>query len=226
MSANYLIDHANTSLFVPSISVAPSSGSLGTVGLWCDLSNSDSFCNVFIAVGAVSGPIIFDIQTAQGPNDIPLGNSAFSGNIFSGGAPASGSFTDPTSGLAQLPTWFSSGGQLIVNSGLWALPGSLGQSGPNVQVNGYPQGTLPYGPNPIQHGQGGFGVTSGTAPIFCSGGTAYAAFQRNYQYARIVVLSGSTIPPFVQAGFVAQLMTTGSGGGASQQPFTPFLVNV
>lgn len=240
MSASYHVDLGNTALFVPSIStgVPPLSassgvaGSLGlsgaTVGQWVDLSNSDSFCNVYVAVGACSGPISIAIQTAPGPNDaIQVGvTNAFSGNIFSGGAPQSGSFTDPTSGLAQLPTWINSGGILLVNSGLYTTPGILGASG--QQVGGYTQGTLPFGTNPIQHGQGGTGfVASGSAPEFASGGLAIAGFQRNYQYARLVWLSGASTTPFLQAGFIAQLMTTGSGGGASQLPATQnFTVNV
>lgn len=233
MSANYHIDCGSTAIFVPSISAVTLSGAVGTVGQWVDLSNSDSFCNVSINVGACSGPLTFAVQTAPGQWDYVggvLGSGAFSGVIFSGGSPASGQFTDPTSGLTssggQLPTWFNSGGLLLVNSGLWVLPGAAGAPGsgttsgmtfaPLLQ-NGYPAGTLPFGTNPIQHGQGGFGVptlngNSGGAPIFCSGGIAYAAFQRNYQYARIVLISGATVPPFVQAGFFAQLNTTGSGG--------------
>lgn len=229
MSASYHVDMGNTCLFTPSLStnIALASGAGGnyglsgaTVGQWVDLSNSDSFCNVYVAAGACSGPLLVAIQTAPGPYDIPLTGNAFSGNIFSGGAPASGNFTDPTSGLVQLPTWVSSGGILIVNSGLYTTPGILGASG--QKVNNYTQGTIPFGPNPIQNAMGGIGfVASGTLPVFASGGMAIGGFQRNYQYARLVWLSGSTSVPYLQAGFIAQLMTTGSGGGFSQQPFGP-----
>lgn len=232
MSANLHVDLGNTALFVPSINTNLSfgSGSLfglsgGIVGQWVDLSHSDTFCNVYVAAGACSGPLSIAIQTAPGLYDIPLGNNALSGNIFSGGVPQSGLFTDPTSGLAQLPTWINSGGIMLVNSGLYTVPGQMGASG--QQVNGYTQSTLPFGPNPVQRAQGGANfVGSGSTPAFASGGFAVAGFQRNYQYARLVVLSGATAYPYLQAGFIAQSMTTGSGGGFSQQPYTANLVNV
>lgn len=242
MSANLLVDVGNTCLFVPSISVVASasaiasgafntSGSLAvgvsgaaSVGQWVDLSNSDTYCNVYVMCGPCSGPLQVAIQTAEGPFDIPFGN-AFSGNIFSGGAPLSGSFTDPTSGLAQLPTWLNSGGVLLVNSGLSIVPGQMGASG--QPVGGYLQGSLPFGPNPIFHGQNGAAfVGSGAIPEFASGGIAFAAFQRNYQYARLVLLSGATQVNYLQAGFLANFMTTGSGGGYSQQPFPTNQVTV
>lgn len=225
MSASLHVDCQNTAYFFPSISQVFLSGAMGTIGQWIDMRNTDSYCNVYVNVGACSGPLQFQIQTAEGPWDIPLTGNAFSGVIFSGGAPASGSFGDPTSGLVQLPTTFTSGGLLTINSGLFTIPGSVGASG--QLVNNYTQGTLPYGPFAIQQGQCGQAfIQSGNWPIMASGGVAYAAFQRNYQYARINLISGATIPPFVQAGFFSQRLTTGSGGGASQQPFSQFLVNV
>lgn len=225
MSANLHIDCQNTALFVPSVSAVSLSGAQGVIGQWVDLRNSDTYCNVYFSVGACSGPLQFQVQCAPGPWDIPLTANAFSGNIFSGGAPMSGSFTDPTSGLAQLPTTFTSGGLVTVNSGLYTLPGSANVSGTNLTA-GAATFTLPFGTNPIQVGQGGVGTLSGSYPVCGSGGIAFAAFQRPYQYARINLISGATIPPFVQAGFFAQLMTTGSGAGFSQQPFPTTTVNV
>lgn len=230
-SANTIVDIGGTAQFVPSLSaVTPvvSGAVLGlsgvVIGQWVDMSNSDTFCNVYVAAGACSGPILIQVQCAPGPNDIPYTN-AFSGNIFSGGAPLSGNFTDPTSGLAQLPTWFSSGGILIVNSGLYTNPGQLGASG--QLVNNYSQGTLPFGPNPIQNSMGGNAfVGSGAIPEFASGGIAFAAFQRPFQYVRLNLLSGATTTTFVQAGLLSNKMTTSSGGGFSQQPFQSTFVNV
>lgn len=233
MSANTIIDVGGTCLFVPSLSVAgqavnisgafPGSGSVVglsgtvTVGQWVDLANANTYCNVYVAAGPCSGPLLIAVQTAQGPYDIPFTGNDFSGNIFSGGAPSSGGFSDPTSGLAQLPTWFNSGGVLIINSGLSINPGQLGASG--QQVGGYPQGTLPFGPNPVINGQNGPAfIGSGAAPEFASGGVAFAAFQRNYQYARLVLLSGATSVQYLQAGFLSHIRTTGSGGGFSYQP--------
>lgn len=234
MSASTVIDVGGTCLFVPSISVGGTSPSSGVVvgvsgqaivGQWVDMSHSDSYCNVYVAAGPTSGPLLVAVQAAEGPWDVPLGGSAFSGNIFSGGAPASGSFTDPTSGLAQLPTWFSSGGVLVINSGLSTVPGQLGASG--QQVAGYPQGTLPFGPNPVFQAQNGPAfVGSGAVPEFASGGIAFAAFQRPYQYVRLVLLSGATQTNFLQAGLLSNLRTTGSGGGYTAQPLTLNSVNV
>lgn len=233
MSANLIVDIGATALFVPSISVqatTPNSGIIAgvsgqpVVGQWVDLSNSDTFCNIYVTAGPCSGPLLVAVQTAEGPFDIPFGN-AFSGNIFSGGAPQSGSFSDPTSGLAQLPTWLNSGGVLIVNSGLTTIPGQLGASG--QQVGGYSQGTLPFGPNPVMNAQNGYAFTgSGSYPEFSSGGIAFAAFQRNYQYCRLVLLSGATQVNYFQAGFLSNLRTTGSGGGYTLQPFPVNTVNV
>lgn len=234
MSANLNVDIGQTCQYYPSIStVATNSGASAVVGQWIDMSDTDTFCNVYIAAGGTSGPLLVAVQTAPGPYDVPLGNNAFSGNIFSGGAPLSGSFTDPTSGLAQLPTWVSSGGVFIVNSGLYTIPGGLGPvsnatatSGQFQSVAGYPGGTLPFGPFAIQHAQGGEGFfLSGAFPVFMSGGLAIGAFQRNYQYARLVLISGATDAPFLQAGFIAQQDTTGSGGGYTAQPLVSF-VNV
>lgn len=225
MSANLHIDFGNTMLFVPSIntglSIASGVGfglSGATVGQWVDLSNSDTYCGVYATIlGGVSGPIGIAIQTAPGPNDVPLGNSAFSGNIFSGGVPLSGRFTDPTSGLAQLPTTISSGGVWWLNSGLYTLPGGAGNSG--TLVNGYPAFTIPFGPNPVQQAMGGIPfIQSGAWPEFASGGIAFANFQRNFQYARLVLLSGATSVGGLQAGFLSQLMTTGSGPGYTWAP--------
>lgn len=222
MSASYHVDVANTAKYIPSINTTNGAGPL--VGQWVDMSNSDSFCNLYAVAAGCSGSLSLAVQTAPGYWDVPLGMSAFSGNIFSGGAPASGNFTDPTSGLAQLPTSLQSGGIWVVNSGLYAAPGGPGASG--QLVGGYPQGTLPFGPHLIQQGMGGTAfVSSGTYPIFASGGMAFAAFQRNYQYARLVLLSGSTVT-FLQAGFLAQSHTTGSGGGFAYGPQQANAVNV
>ena len=232
MSANTTVDIGATSLFVPSITtgLTVASGAYASlsgtvVGQWVDMRNCDTLCNVFVTAGPCSGPIGIAVQTAPGVYDVPLGNNSFSGNVFSGGAPLSGNFTDPTSGLAQLPTWFSSGGILWLNSGLVTVPGQLGASG--QLVAGYAQGSLPFGPNPVYIGQNGTAfVSSGSIPEFASGGCAFAAFQRNYQYVRLLLLSGATTVPSLAAGLISQLMTTGSGGGYAQTPFPTNLVNV
>lgn len=145
MSANLLVDLGSTA--DPAISIASAVGVGGTpasgviIGAIADLLNANTFCNVFVAGGATSGPLGIQVQCSD--------------------TTTSGSFTDPTSGLAQLPTSFSSGGILWVNSGLWA------------------SGNLP--PSP--------GVDN--APIYCSGAIMFGAFQRPQRYARLIALSGT-----------------------------------
>lgn len=103
---------------------------------------------------------------------------------------ASGDFTDPTSGLASMPGGsggIASGGNFFANSGLWAS-GNYSYSSP----------------------------CSG-APLFCSGGIQFAAFQRPGRYARLINVSG----PYggaITAGFISQKKVTGSGGGFSYSP--------
>lgn len=106
MSAGLALDLGSTTLAYPSIIATgagsglafPGSGSL--VGGSVDLLTANTFCNVY--VGGIeltnqSGQLRVAVQTAP--------------------ADTSGLYTDPTSGLAVLPTWFSSGGILILNSG-------------------------------------------------------------------------------------------------------------
>lgn len=106
----------------------------------------------------------------------------------------SGSFTDPTSGLPTsvfpINGAIVSGGIFWANSGLYAS----GNSSPAAPVN--------------------------NAPLFCSGGTDYAAFQRPHRYARLICTSGNASlasVPFT-AGFVSQKKVTGSGAGFSLLP--------
>lgn len=143
------------------------SGSNLVVGEIVDLLQANTYCNVFVAGGAGSGAIDVWIQTAD--------------------ATTSGSFTDPTSGLAQLPVNIVSGGRLIANSGLW-VSGNYSLTAP---VN--------------------------NAPLFCSGGIFFGAFQRPHQYARLIWNSGP-YPNAAIAGFISQKKVTGSGAGFSFSP--------
>jgi len=104
VSASYLVDLNNTtqqgaSLFsTPILSgacVCPSSGA--QIGLTIDMINSDSYCNLFAGGVSASGQLRLQVQCSD--SDV------------------SGNFTDPTSGLAQFPTAFASGGILWINSG-------------------------------------------------------------------------------------------------------------
>ena len=184
MSANLIVDLGNTTLSYPSLNgnqnqaaVVPTSGYFGgmsgvVVGQSVDLLHANTFCNVYVAGCAVniSGALIIGIQTSD--TDV------------------SGNFTDPTSGLAQLPTVVQSGGNIWINSG---SNGGIYGSGTSGQF-----------------------VQSG----FC----AFAGFQRVGRFARLLFNSGFFIGP-LQAGFISQLKTTGSGGGFTYAP-TSGTVNV
>lgn len=173
MSANLVVDIANTCDYRASINVG--SGSNLVVGEIVDLMQANTYCNIFCAGGAGSGAIQLQIQTSD--------------------STTSGSFTDPTSGLSQMPVNVVSGGQVFVNSGLWV--------------------------------SGNYSVTApvNNAPVFCSGGIQFAAFQRPQQYARLISVSGP-FPTWFTAGFVSNKKVTGSGGGYSWQPLAGGTVNV
>jgi hypothetical protein len=167
VSANLIVDIANGADYRASVMIG--SGASFTVGEIVDLLQCDTYCNVFVAggVGAGSGLIETRIQTSDDT--------------------VSGNFTDPTSGLAQLPVNVVSGGVIFANSGLWV--------------------------------SGNYSVTSpiSGAPMFCSGGIFFGAFQRPQRYARLINNSGA-FPGAITAGFISQKRTTGSGGGYSLAP--------
>ena len=165
MSANLVIDLANTTDYRPSAFV--SSGSNLAVGEIIDLLYADTYTNVFVAGGPASGQIECRIQTSD--------------------STASGDFTDPTSGLAAFPVNVVSGGIFWANSGLWAS------------------------------GIGSISAPVNNAPLFCSGGIQFAAFQRPHRYARVLLNSGAFLTAIV-AGFVGQKRTTASGAGFSYAP--------
>lgn len=166
MSANLVVDLFNTTQMTPSI--VCSSGGNGTyvcsgaiIGNTVDLLYANTFCNLFISTGiSQSGLLRVGVQTSD--------------------ATTSGSFTDPTSGLPQLPTSFQSGGLIWFNSG------------------------------------GGL----------VSGAYTAAGFQRPHRYARCIALSGDFFNGPIQAGFVSQLKTTGSGGGYTWVPQSGTTLNV
>ena len=120
MSASLLVDLGQTTYQGVSIQDTPllsgsfvATGSGAFVGQPLDLLHMDTFCNLFACGVTHSGQLRLAVQTAPDTN--------------------SGSFTDPTSGLAALPTSFQSGGILWINSG-GLLNGILGAvvSGQNV----------------------------------------------------------------------------------------------
>lgn len=107
-SAGLIVDLGNTATMVTTIvaNAFPTSGGANAlsgaiIGDIADLHNANTFCNLLLAGNAVftSGELRVGVQTSDGTT--------------------SGSFTDPTSGLAaaSLPTSFVSGGILYLNSG-------------------------------------------------------------------------------------------------------------
>src|SRR3954470_5896389 len=104
MSASLLVDLFNTCQVGVSINPppllsgafsAPSSGAI--IGQVINMANADTYCNLFACGTSASGLLRLQVQCSD--------------------STASGTFTDPTSGLAQLPGAFSSGAILWVNSG-------------------------------------------------------------------------------------------------------------
>lgn len=100
MSSSLLVDLGNTcqlGLSVATSGAFAASGAL--IGAVQNMQNANTFCNVMVAgmPTTPSGVLRIQVQSAN--------------------TNSSGSFTDPTSGLAALPTSFSSGGILILNSG-------------------------------------------------------------------------------------------------------------
>ncbi len=165
MSANLVVDLGATCDYRTSVVIG--SGASLTVGEIVDLMHADTYCNVGCWAAAGSGVIEVRVQTSE--------------------STVSGTFTDPSSGLAGLPSWMASGGTFFFNSGL-AVSGASSLSAP---VN--------------------------NAPLFCSGGVQFGAFQRPHRYARLIWNSG-VFPNFAAVGFVSNKRTIGSGGGFTYSP--------
>lgn len=176
MGASLLVDLGNTcqqaATIAPAVGVGSTPASGTIIGLPVDMLNADTFCNIQVAGGPGSGLIRVQVQTSD--------------------STASGTFTDPTSGIpaGSLPTSFQSGGVFIANSGLWRSGTYGGPVGPGVD----------------------------NAPIFCSGGVQAAAFLNNARYVRANVMSGSVYGAPVTVNVIANLRTTGSGGGFTYNP--------
>ncbi len=104
MSAGLLVDLGNTAQQGVSISPTPflsggliAAASGNIIGQSVNMINANTYCNVELVGVSASGQIRIQVQTAD--------------------SDTSGSYTDPTSGLAQLPGVFASGGIIWVNSG-------------------------------------------------------------------------------------------------------------
>jgi hypothetical protein len=166
------------------------SGNLNQVGLSVDMNNANTFCNVLICgtANTTSGQLRVAVQCAD--------------------ADVSGQYTDPTSGLAQMPTIFESGGIVRLNSG-----GLLG---------GTYQGTISQGPGANPGTAQGVVFSASGAPqsgyAIQSGFCVFAGFQRPQRFVRATIVSGDFYDGPLFIGFVSQLRSTGSGGGFSFFP--------
>jgi hypothetical protein len=144
-----------------------------------------------------SGPLVGDVVDLLHANtlcNLQVVAPALSGvvrvQVQVSDSTTSGSFTDPVSGYGQFPQLANvhSGGVMIFNSGVYAS-GALG-------------GAVP---------------PAADAPLFCSGGVAFGAFQRTGRYARAILLSGQG-GAGLAVNFISQLKTVGSGAGFTYSP--------
>lgn len=193
--ASHLIDLGNTCTALTSIAAAggglgtmsgqigivsglvmPASG--GIVGMACHMGNADSYCNLVVQgmpdVSPTSGMLRIQVQTAD--------------------ANTSGDYTDPTSGMSQFPSQFSSGGMLWINSG-GLLGSTLGQlqtgSNSGIPASGYAI-------------QSGFIVS--------------APFVRPHTFVRARVVSGDFYVGTLHVSFISQSRVTGQSGGSTPSP--------
>jgi len=186
VSANLLVDLQGTAQLGLTLGIGgagsgliyPASGAV--IGASINMGNADTACNLLLAGNEVFGSGQLRVQVQASDTDV------------------SGNYTDPTSGLAQLPSWFSSGGILILNSGALlngTLQGALQTQGVNSGLPG-----------------SGYAIQSGFAVA--------AMFQRPApgQFVRANVLSGDFYAGTLVGVFISQYRTTGSGGGFSYSP--------
>jgi len=177
MSANLIVDINGSCMFQNSL-IPPSGGVMAglsgvaqgyTVGASCDLLHANTACQV-----AITG--------------VPLFNSGLIIGVQCADSDVSGQYTDPTSGYAQFPSWFSSGANLWINSG---GTGGVNNSG----------------------AQSGFIFQSGfVAYAFLQRTQRFirAIFPPN--------TSGNYYAGSLNVSFVSQYKTTGSGGGYTLSP--------
>ncbi len=94
----------------------------------------------------------------------------------------------------------------------------LVQTSPSTTSGAFTDPTSGLQVMPSNFSSGGvFVINSGGAGLI-SGFMDFSAFQRNFRYARCIALSGDFWTAALQAGFISQLRTVGSGGGSSMLP--------
>lgn len=187
MSANLVVDLGNTTLQYPMAFAGPGFTASGAIiGIPVDMIHANTFTSLMISAKSTtnSGQLRVIVQTQDTD-------------------PATGTWLDPTSGLAQMPTVFESGGVVRLNSG----GGTVVDAAPAAFVQG-----------------GTFGAVVSGQCLF-SGCLVFAGFQRPHRYARALALSGDFFTGQLSFAFVAQAKTTGSGGGFTYSPGSG-LVNV
>lgn len=109
MSAGYVVDLGNTTVFIPSQaggSLFPGSGA--NIGNIVDLLNCDTYTN--LVIGTISQFTSGQLRIAVQTSDLTT----------------SGTFTDPMSGFTTFPSVFASGGIVFLNSGGGANGGTFG----------------------------------------------------------------------------------------------------
>jgi hypothetical protein len=114
MSATTVVDLGNSVNFYPCVSPAAGVGSTPAsgviIGMVADMLHANNLTSVITAAGpSSSGQWRVQVQTSD--------------------STASGTFTDPTSGLEVMPTGFVSGGIFIINSGNVQASGGFAAAG-------------------------------------------------------------------------------------------------
>lgn len=190
MSANYLVDLGGTCQLTPTWPYSTSGlfngqfiGTSGTyIGQSVYLGNSDSYCNIVVTLTNVtqsSGAVVVQVQTAN--------------------TDTSGSYGDPTSGLASLPGAFQSGGLL------WIGSGSTG----GLLNSGFTSGSA---------------ILSGATVAAAFQRPQNGLFARANLVSPSNAASGFV--GTVSVSFVTQSRTTGSGGGFTNSPLATSTINV
>ena len=172
-----------------------------------------------------SANLIVDIGgTAQSQLSIGIGGAG-SGNIYA----ASGAVIGLAANLIAANTYCNlhvagtplfASGQLRIAVQVADADTSGSYADPTSGVTSFPTAFSSGGILILNSGGLGSGTLNGgtSGQNMQSGFSVYAAFLRNGQYARAVVLSGDFYAGTLTVGFVSQLKTTGSGAGSTQSP--------
>ncbi len=186
--ASFLVDLGQTCLIQDSLVVGPVGAGVSPSGQAAGLSG----VVVGMSVDMIDANTFTNLFIG-GVSVVPTSGPLIVG-VQTSDTDVSGNFTDPTSGMASgnwpFPTAFISGGFVVFNSG----------------------------------GTGGTFHTFRSGHAIASGFMEAAGFLRPHRYARALFVSGTAgaggnqYVGQLQVGFVAELRTTGSGGGFAYAP--------